>query len=145
MNDTDPEPEKRISPFDHPHRVVIAALYEIPVGKGKHFNMQSRWLDMLVGGFGINSIYTYQTGQPIPGVNGSTNTPGDYVYLGVPIVLNNRETNIPAFNTAAFDTRSANQHQYHIRTFSTMFPNLRQDGINEWSPSVTKRIPSPRK
>jgi len=140
LNDTDAAPEKRISPFDHPHRVVIAAVYEIPIGKGKRVNVQSRWLDMLVGGFGINSIYTYQTGQPIPWVNGSTNTPGDYVYLGGPIVLNNREANATAFNTSAFDTKSADQYQYHIRTFSTMFPNLRQDGINEWSPSVTKRI-----
>jgi hypothetical protein len=140
LNDTDPAPEKRISAFDHPHRIVIAAVYEVPIGKGKRVNVQSRWLDMLVGGFGINSIYTYQTGQPIPWVNGSTNTPGDYVYLGAPIVLNNRETNTAAFNTSAFDTKSADQYQYHLRTLSTMFPNLRQDGINEWSPSVTKRV-----
>jgi hypothetical protein len=28
----------------------------------------------------------------------------------------------------------------HIRTFSTTFPNLRQDGIDEWDPSVAKRF-----
>jgi hypothetical protein len=140
LNDTDAQLEKRISPFDHPNRIVIAAVYELPFGRGKRFNVQSRFLDALVGGWGINSIYTYQTGAPIPWVNGSTNTPGDYVYFGAPIVLNNRETNTAAFNTSAFDVKSADQFQYHIRTFSTTFPNLRQDGINEWSPSVSKRF-----
>jgi hypothetical protein len=140
LNDTDPAPEKRISPFDHPNRFVLAMVYEIPVGRGKRVNVSSRWLDMLVGGFGISSIYTYQTGAPLTWTNGSTNTPGDYVYFGAPITLNNRETNTTAFNTSAFDVKSADQFQYHIRTFSTTFPNLRVDGINEWSPSITKRV-----
>ena len=54
--------------------------------------------------------------------------------------MNNRETNTAAFNTSAFDVKSADQFQYHIRDFSTTFPNLRQDGINEWSPSVSKNL-----
>jgi hypothetical protein len=140
LNDTDTQLEKRISPFDHPNRIVIAAVYELPFGRGKHFDIQSRWLDALVGGWGLNSIYTYQTGGPITWNNGSTTSPGDYVYFGAPIVLNNRDTNTPAFNTSAFDTKSADQFQYHIRTFSTTFPNLRMDGINEWSPSLSKRF-----
>jgi hypothetical protein len=93
-----------------------------------------------VGGWGVNTIYTYQTGAPITWVNGSTSSPGDYVYFGDKIVLNNREANTTAFNTSAFDTKAADQFQFHIRTFSTTFGDLRQDGINEWSPSVVKRI-----
>jgi hypothetical protein len=140
LNDVDSQLEKRISPFDHPNRFVVGIVYELPFGKGKHFNVDSRWLDLLVGGWGVNSIYTYQTGAPLAWVNGSTASPGDYVYFGAPIVLDNRATNVPAFNVSAFDTKSADQFQYHIRTFSTTFPNLRSDGINEWSPSVTKRL-----
>ena len=93
----------------------------------------------VVGGWGLNSIYTLQTGAPIAWVNGSTNTPGDYVYFGDKITVNPRETNVPAFNLSAFDTKSADQPQYHVRTFSTTFPNLRADGINEWSPSISRR------
>jgi hypothetical protein len=140
LNDTDTQLEKRISPFDHPNRIVIASVYELPFGKGRHFDIQSRWMDALVGGWGLNSIYTYQTGAPITWTNGSSTSAGDYVYFGAPIVLNNRETNTGAFNTSAFDTKSADQFQYHIRTFSTTFPNLRADGINEWSPSLSKRF-----
>jgi len=140
LNDTDPQPEKRVSPFDHPDRLTAAATYELPFGKGKRFGVQSRWMDALVGGWGINGIYTFQTGAPITWVNGSTTSPGDYVYMGDKIVINNRENNSPAFNTSAFDTKSADQFQFHIRTFATTFGNLRQDGINELSPSVTKRF-----
>ena len=140
LNDVDSQLEKRISPFDHPNRFVVGIVYELPFGKGKHFNVDSRWVDLLVGGWGVNSIYTYQTGAPLTWVNGSTTSPGDYVYFGAPIVLDNRATNVPAFNVSAFDTKSADQFQYHMRTFSTTFPNLRSDGINEWSPSVTKRL-----
>ncbi len=140
LNDTDLTPEKRISPFDHPNRFVFATTYELPFGRGKHFSTSSRLVDIAIGGWGINSIYTYQTGAPISWVNGSTNSPGDYVYYGGDLALNNRNTNSGAFNTAPFATKAADQFQFHIRTFSTTFPNLRQDGINEWSPSVTKRV-----
>jgi hypothetical protein len=141
LNDSDPLPEKRISPLDHPNRFVIGTTYELPFGRGKRFfNSSSRLLDLLVGGFGVNTIYTYQTGAPVSWVNGSTTNPGDYVYFGAPIVLDNRENNSKAFNTSAFDVVAGNQFQYHLRTFSSTFPNLRVDGINEWSPSVTKKF-----
>jgi hypothetical protein len=140
LNDTDPQLEKRISPFDHPNRFEVALSYDLPFGKGRKFNISSRALDLVAGGWGLNSIYTYQTGAPITWTNGSTTSPGDYVYFGAPIVLNNRDIDTPAFNTSAFDTKTADQFQYHLRTFSTTFPNLRTDGINEWSPSVTKRL-----
>jgi hypothetical protein len=140
LNDTDPTPEKRISPFDHPNRFVTALVYALPFGRGQKFGVQSRWLDALVGGWGINSIFTAQTGAPLTWVNGSTTSPGDYVYFGAPITLNNRDVNTPAFNTTAFDTKAADQFQFHIRTFSTTFPNLRTDGIDDWSPSVSKRF-----
>jgi hypothetical protein len=71
---------------------------------------------------------------------GSTTSPGDYVYNGQPIDLNNRQVNGPAMNLAAFDLNSADQYQYHYRTFSTTFPNLRQDATNEWDVSVLKNF-----
>jgi hypothetical protein len=140
LNDTDSQLEKRISPFDHPNRFLVALSYDLPFGKGRKYNISSRWLDSVAGGWGLNSIYTYQTGAPITWTNGSTASPGDYVYFGGPLALNNRNVDGPSFNTSVFDTKSTEQFQYHIRTFSTTFPNLRIDGINEWSPSATKRI-----
>jgi len=142
LNDSDPAPEKRISAIDHPHRVVTAITYELPFGRGRLVNLESRWLNALAGGWSLNSVYTYQTGQPLQWTNGSSSSPGDYVYLGAPIVLKNREADpgVPAFNISAFDTRPANAFNYHLRTFPTMIASLRQDGINQWDPSLLKRF-----
>jgi hypothetical protein len=149
LNATDPVPEKRVSPFDHPHRIVTVISYDLPVGRNRALNVNSRWLDAVVGGWHLNSVYTWQIGQPLNWDNGSTTTPGDYVYFGGAGALasgyNDRETNtttggtaISTFNNALFVTNSSNTFSYHIRTFSTTFPNLRQDGLNEWDPSMLK-------
>jgi hypothetical protein len=152
LNDTDPVPEKRVSTFDHPQRIVVALTYDLPVGRGRALDIHSRWLDTIIGGWRMTSVYTYQIGAPLVWVNGSTTTPGDYVYYGgsgaLAASLNNRYTDttgsgtaLPAFATSLFATSSANAFAYHIRTFSTTFSNLRQDGLNEWDPSLLKNIP----
>ena len=151
LNAGDPVPEKRVSPFDHPQRFVAAVSYDLPIGRGRAINLTSKWLNTIVGGWRLNSVYTFQTGAPLVWVNGSTTTPGDYVYFGGPGALtagyNNRNTAttangtaLPSFDTALFATNSANAFAYHIRTFSTTFPNLRQDGLNEWDPSLLKNF-----
>jgi hypothetical protein len=141
LNDSDSRPEKRISPMDRTNHFVAAVVYELPFGKNKLVDIKNRWLNVVAGGWQINSIYTAQTGAPLVWVNGSSSTPGDYVYFGAPITLNNRNTNSPAFNTSAFDVASADQFQYHIRTFSTTYGNLRADGINNLDVSMLKRFP----
>lgn len=143
LNDTDLQPETRISPFDHPNHFVTAAVYELPIGKGKLMNIESHWLNLAFGGWVVTGIYSFQTGAPINWVNGSTTTPGDYVYFGGNLDLNNRNVSSPtakAFNLSAFDTVAADQFQYHIRTFSTTYPSLRQDGINNLDSSLLKRF-----
>jgi hypothetical protein len=151
LNATDPVPEKRVSPFDHPQRFVVAFSYALPVGHGRAMNIHSRWLDAAIGGWTVTSLYNFQVGAPLVWVNGSTTTPGDYVYFGGPGALaasyDNRQANtttggvaLSAFNNALFVTNSSNTFSYHIRTFSTTFPNIRQDGLNEWDPSVLKNI-----
>jgi Carboxypeptidase regulatory-like domain len=141
LNDSDPVPEKRVSPDDHPQRYVVAMSYELPIGKGKALNVTSGWANAIIGGWVLNNVYTFQVGAPIIWNNGSSSSPGDYVYFGTaPLDLNNRQVNGPAFNTSDFVTASANTFQYHIRTFSTTFSNLRADGINQYDPSLSKRF-----
>jgi hypothetical protein len=139
LNDTDPTPEHRISPFDHPTRVAVTLRYELPFGS-RLLPVQSKPLKMLLRGWTTSSTYTYQVGAPLTWVNGSTSTPGDYVYFGGKLNPDTRNTDGSAFNTKAFDTLAADQFQYHIRTFSTTFPDVRQDGINDWNVSLLKEI-----
>ena len=140
LNDTDPRPEKRIGVFDHTHRGVITLTYALPVGKGRPLAIQSRWLNALVGGWQLNAICTKQTSPALHLDGTSSTTIGDLVYFGQPLVFNPRETNGLAFNTSAFDTKTADQFAYHIRTFSTTFSSLRGDGINEVNASMLKKV-----
>jgi hypothetical protein len=141
LNDSDPVPEKRVSPDDHPQRYVLAMTYDLPIGKGRALDFHSRLGNGLLGGWMINNVYTFQVGAPIMWVNGGSSSIGDYVYYGtMPLDLNNRQINGPAFNTTDFNTSSSAAFQYHIGTFSTMFSNLRADGINQYDPSLSKRF-----
>ncbi len=140
LNDSDPQPERRVSPFYRPQRISTAATYELPAGRGKRINLRSRPLDLIAGGWQVNMTYQYQVGGPLTWVNGSTNNIGDYVYLGGDLNSNPRVVDGTAFDTTRFDVRAANQFQYHVRTFSTAFANVRSDGINDWSASMSKRF-----
>ncbi len=136
LNDTDPRPEKRVGVFDHTHRAVFAASYEIPSP-----SFQSRWAALAAKGWLVNGVYTWQTGQPFTWMGTSSTTIGDLVYFGDKLNFNPRETNGPAFNTTAFATKASEQFAYHVRTFSTTFSSLRGDQTNELNASMLKRFP----
>ncbi len=140
LNDTDPRPEKRIGVFDHTHRGVITVTYELPIGAGKAIPLTSRWANSILGGWQVNGIYTKQSGQPFTWMGTSSTTIGDLVYFGQTLHFNPRQVDGVAFNTSAFDMKSADQFAYHIRTFSTTFSSLRGDGTNEVNASVLKRF-----
>jgi len=141
---------------------VVAANYELPIGRGKLINLDSRWADGLLGGWSMNAIYTVQTGAPILWMNGSSNNPGDYPLCAVATVagacpngangvpqaattfpltnVDSRQVNGSSFDTTHFVTASGQQFQFHLRTLPTTFSNLRQDGINNFDASVIKRF-----
>ena len=52
--------------FDIKRRFVTSYLYELPFGRGKRFlNTSSRGLDLLLGGWQLNGITTFQGGFPL--------------------------------------------------------------------------------
>jgi hypothetical protein len=140
LNDSDPVPERRISPFFRPMRFSLASTYELPVGRGKTVNIQSRLLNAIVGGWQVTGTYQYQIGGPLTWLNGSTNNPGDYVYLGGKLDSQPRNVDGYAFDVTKFNNVTANQFQYHVRTFSTTFSDVRSDGINEVAGSILKKF-----
>jgi hypothetical protein len=140
LNDTDPAPERRISPFFRPMRFSLASTYELPVGRGKKLNVQSRLLNAAIGGWELTGTYQFQVGGPLTWLNGSTNNPGDYVYLGGDLNSQPRNVDGYAFDVNRFDNKTADQFQYRVRTFATAFANVRSDGINEFSGSMLKRF-----
>ena len=134
LNDSDGAPERRASPFDRPTRVTMTMTYDLPVGRGRLVDVQNSVLNTILGGWKVAATYQYQAGGPIMWNN------NDYVYFGGDMKLNARSVDTPAFDKSVFDTGTATQFQYHIRTFSTSFSSLRSDGINDLATSLMKNF-----
>ncbi len=57
--------ERARSDFDQRHVVNMTGIYELPFGKGKKWlSSNHRGINALVGGWSLNGIYTYQSGEP---------------------------------------------------------------------------------
>jgi hypothetical protein len=69
--------DRAVSDFDNRHVLAANILYEFPFGKGKRFASGApRWLDEVIGGWTVTSIYNYQSGEPLTIYSGveTTNT-----------------------------------------------------------------------
>lgn len=62
--------ERGLSSFNNEHRFATSILYDIPVGKGKKFNVSNGLANAIVGGWQLGSIFTVQSGFPITITNG---------------------------------------------------------------------------
>jgi len=59
--------EWAVSANDATHRLVLATIVQVPVGKGRWIGKDmNRFLDGVAGGWSISGIITKQTGQPLP-------------------------------------------------------------------------------
>jgi hypothetical protein len=59
--------EHSIGVNDTPQRLVLAAVYDLPFGRGRWMGGgMNRILDAVVGGWSLNALFTLQSGQPIP-------------------------------------------------------------------------------
>ena len=62
--------EHSVGANDTRHRFELATVYDLPFGRGHAFGGgMNRVLDAAVGGWSVNSLLTFQTGQPIPFAN----------------------------------------------------------------------------
>jgi hypothetical protein len=132
LNDTDPVPEKRISGDSRPLRNVLLATYKLPIGRGMKVDLQSKIADALIGGWGLSGVYTLQSGPTLSW--------GNYIYFGGPLNYDPSNPNGATFNTNLFDTVSSHQLADNIRTFDSMFNNLRRERTNQLDLSMDKNF-----
>jgi hypothetical protein len=64
--------DRAVDPQSVRHRAVANMLYELPFGKGKRFNIDSRVFQFIAGGWQFNSITAMQVGLPMM-VTGANN------------------------------------------------------------------------
>jgi hypothetical protein len=67
--------ERSLTGYDFPHVVKLSSVYELPVGKGKHFlGNTNRFVDSVLGGWQHTTILQYRSGAP-------WNMPGNAFYI----------------------------------------------------------------
>ena len=68
--------EKAVSSEDTPQNFVVSYIYELPIGKGKHFfGNTPKPVSAVISRWSVSGIQRYQSGQPIS-IFGATGIPG---------------------------------------------------------------------
>ena len=128
--------------FDVPQRFVLASVLDLPVGRGKKFlHNLNPIANKFVGGWGLNTIVTFQNGFPIiiggcPGALSSAGIPNSGCSL--PTRVGNETMTSGSldqrlahwFNPAVFT--SGNPTVYNYGNDSRTEPNLRTDGAKNF-------------
>jgi hypothetical protein len=64
--------ERAEDPSNVPHRFVLSALWELPIGKGRRLNIDNRFANAIIGDWQLNTITTIVAGAPLI-VRGASN------------------------------------------------------------------------
>ena len=119
--------------IDIPQKFVISGVYELPLGKGRSFaNSVPKALDQLIGGWQVNWDITYQRGWVFDYPTTAQTIPGS-AKLSNP-------TEKEWFNTSLWQGAKA-QEPYTLRTYPTLFSDVRGNGYQNWDFSISKYFP----
>jgi hypothetical protein len=140
QNAYDLRSERGLSPFDIPHRLVLSYLWELPFGRGKALaGSLPRAANLLVSGWQVNGIATFQSGTPQSvtlytsttccGAGQRPNSTGRSAKLPA-----SERTNDRWFDTTAFSQPAP----YTFGNTGWMSPALRGTGTNSWTVSFFK-------
>ena len=143
LNAQDSEPARSLVPWDRPHRLVLAPIYELPFGPGKKFFGQTHGITgRVIGGWQVMMNTTIQSGAPMT-------VPNNVYLLRDPQLAN--PTWDRMFNTGLIDAdgtirnllpgeQPAFQIQppFTLRTASQYFGNLRDRWGREYNVTVAK-------
>lgn len=124
-----------IDAIDVRHRGTIAALYNLPFGRGKRFLSDTGAFDRLVSGYQFNVVMTAEGGRPL-GITGASNqgtATRPNLVPGASLTVPNRGKNA-WFNTAAF----INPPDYTFGNSPRYFSGLRGPGTLNFDISVFK-------
>ena len=75
---------KAVSSYDQPFNDTLSVLYDIPLGKGRHFDPHNGAIDLVAGGWGVDLINTATSGLPL-NITYSPTTQGSVSPLVTPL------------------------------------------------------------
>jgi outer membrane receptor protein involved in Fe transport len=133
-NETDPVPAGVISDLDRTHVLHSTGIYELPLGRGKPLLSNAHGIGRgLVDGWQLQITWQHNSGAPLGF--------GDALLLSSDVALPADQRTIAHwFNTAAFDTKSADQLASNIVTLPTRFSGVRGPGMDIWNMSGVKNF-----
>jgi hypothetical protein len=120
-----PKSRRGLSGNDIRHRLVAGAVYDLPLGQGKAWSPQSRWVNELVEGWSSGVIAELHTGTPLSPIELTNNT-GSFSdgvrpnVVGDPNLHGSRSRNAKLsewFNTSAFESPAQYTFGNASRTF----------------------------
>ena len=138
LNNADVRRDRGLSEFDVDHRLVSSLVYELPIGRGKKFGGNlPKAADLVIGGWQVNAIATFQQGFPLTvtaadlgGLNDTFNT-NRADLVGTPRLT---KTLNQWFDTSAFRQPAAGFLGTSGRSI------LRAPGINNWDTGLFKNF-----
>ena len=133
--------DKGFSSFDVAHRFVTSAIWEVPFGRGRRFGSgASKAADLILGGWAVTTITTFQTGAPFE-IN-QPRTAGQSFVRQRPNRICSGEDNSISSNVRNngglfFDTSCFEQTGAGIFGNSGSFP-IHGPGLNNWDIGIQK-------
>jgi hypothetical protein len=74
LNNYDVDAEYGLSVLDTPHRITLNGVVELPFGEGRRWFNQGGLAALLLGGWSIGAVGTYQTGFPVTVIQSPNNS-----------------------------------------------------------------------
>ncbi|MCS7024288.1 MAG: TonB-dependent receptor [Bryobacteraceae bacterium] len=127
--------------IDIPQKFTIAGVWEMPFGKGRPFGAGwGRGLEMLAGGWAINANITYQSGWAADYPNAAQAVPGSAK------LDSSQRTRDRWFDTSKWVNPATGRlvpalAPFTLRTFPTLFSDVRVPGYRNWDISASKYFP----
>lgn len=100
--------DKQLVPYQIAHLIHVSGTYDLPFGTGRAYVNHPGLLDAIVGGWSVNGLYTFQSGQPfsVNGTIGTNNGGGNFAYVDPSKLYNGAHTVTHWANAAAFSNPS---------------------------------------
>jgi hypothetical protein len=141
LNPSDSELENRISPDERPHRYTIAAIYQLPVGRGHRFgSSMNRILDAFLGGWQFNGTYEWQKGEPFLFDEDSLYFAGDVTQLRSRVNQRDEQGQRYGIDIPAFDSGLVNISDFGYRNVPSTMDNMRNQSFLNVNLSLSKNF-----
>jgi hypothetical protein len=148
---------KSLDSEDSPNTLSIAAAYQLPFGKGKHFlGQSSRVVDGALGGWMVTTIFRAQSGLPLWFRNSACNFPGQFALGCIPALKPGADPFLQPkgsfdpdkgslLNPASFETTGLvpgpNGSSVYYAGVGPRLSNIRGFGFDNQDVSLVKTIP----